>query len=89
MSFSKILYKIKMTKFICLIRSSFLTAHSETLSSGQEIDVSAAVGLLSHNIRIVGEDYSKLYKESFGARVLIGLVTSRGQTYTGDFSVTY
>jgi len=53
------------------------------LSNGQNISVSAAVGLLTHNIKIIGEDYNKLYKQSFGARVIVGLVTSQGQTYTG------
>ncbi|XP_053372863.1 fibrocystin-L-like [Mercenaria mercenaria] len=59
------------------------TAHRETLSNGQEIKVGAAVGMLSRNIKIVGQDYDDLYKESFGARVLVGLVTSEGQAYTG------
>lgn len=59
-------------------------AHYETLSTGHVINVSASVGLLTHNIKVIGQDYSKLYKESFGARVIVGLVTSRGQTYTGN-----
>ncbi|XP_060573258.1 fibrocystin-L-like isoform X2 [Ruditapes philippinarum] len=58
-------------------------AHRETLSNGQEIKVGAAVGLLSRNIKIVGQDYDALYKESFGTRVIVGLITSNGQTYTG------
>ncbi|XP_045210443.2 fibrocystin-L-like isoform X2 [Mercenaria mercenaria] len=59
------------------------TAHHETLPNGQEIKVGAAVGMLSRNIKIVGQDYDDLYKESFGVRVLVGLVTSQGQAYTG------
>lgn len=59
------------------------TAHYETLSNGEQIAVGAAVGLLTHNIRIIGEDYSDLYQESFGARVLVGLVVDKGQVYSG------
>ena len=45
----------------------------------------AAVGLLSRNIKIIGEDYDKLYKQSHGARVLVGLVVNQGETYAGKF----
>lgn len=68
---------------IIRLKLIFLSVHSETLSTGVQLDLGAAVGLLTHNIKVIGEDYSKLYKESFGARVLVGLVTSQGQTYTG------
>jgi hypothetical protein len=47
------------------------------------ISIGAAVGLLSRNIKIIGEDYDKLYKESYGARVLVGLVVDKGETYAG------
>lgn len=63
----------------------YLAAHYETLSNGQNISVGAAVGLLSHNIKIIGQDYDNLYKESYGARVLVGLVVDKGQTYAGMF----
>ncbi|WAR05573.1 PKHL1-like protein, partial [Mya arenaria] len=58
-------------------------AYEETLTTGQQLNLAAGVGLLSHNIRVVGEDYSELYTESFGARVLVGLITHQSQTYTG------
>ncbi|KAL4228989.1 Fibrocystin-L [Mactra antiquata] len=58
-------------------------AISEILSNGEAINVGAGVGLLTRNIKIIGEDYTDLYKESFGARVLVGLVVSEGRTYTG------
>ncbi|XP_060603397.1 fibrocystin-L-like isoform X3 [Ruditapes philippinarum] len=57
-------------------------AHKETLANGLVISMGAAVGLLSHNIKIIGEDYDKLYTESYGARVLVGLVKG-GKTHTG------
>ncbi|XP_052805044.1 fibrocystin-L-like isoform X2 [Mya arenaria] len=58
-------------------------AHNEMLNSGYTIDVGAGVGLLSHNIKVIGEDYGDLYDESFGARVLVGLIVYNGQAYTG------
>ena len=59
------------------------TAHQETLSNGLEVKLGAGVGLLTRNIKSVGESYDDIYKESFGARVLVGLVSVDGQTYTG------
>ena len=47
------------------------------------MDLAAPVGLLTRNIKVIGEDYDKLYKESFGARILVGLYARPGQTYTG------
>ena len=37
--------------------------------------MSAEVGLLTRNIKIVGENYTRLIQDSFGARVLIGKYT--------------
>ncbi|XP_052286416.1 fibrocystin-L-like [Dreissena polymorpha] len=58
-------------------------AHYELLNSGHEIDVGAGVGLLSHNIKVIGEDYEDMYEESFGARILVGLVVHEGRSYSG------
>ena len=51
--------------------------------------MAAEVGLLTKNIKIVGEDYGDLQSEAFGARVLVGTyyddVTDTemtGQTHT-------
>ncbi|XP_062842250.1 fibrocystin-L-like [Trichomycterus rosablanca] len=45
------------------------------------------VGLLSRNIKIVGEDYPALYKESFGARVLVGAFTNQGINFRGKAQI--
>lgn len=58
-------------------------ASSETLSNGQSYSLSAEVGLLTRNIKIIGEEYSKMDEESFGARVLIGLTADTTRSYTG------
>lgn len=39
--------------------------------------MSAEVGLITRNIKIVGEDYRRLIPESFGARVIVGKYTDR------------
>ena len=58
-------------------------ANTEVLTNGLEIPMGAAVGLLTRNIKVVGEDYGDLYVESFGARVLIGLTAYNNQTSGG------
>ena len=42
---------------------------------GRSYEIKAEVGLLSRNIRIIGADYSDMFSESFGARVIIGMQT--------------
>ncbi|KAJ8334858.1 hypothetical protein SKAU_G00404970 [Synaphobranchus kaupii] len=51
--------------------------------SGRNYSLSADVGLLSRNIKIIGEDYPGLYRESFGARVLVGTFSAGGAQYRG------
>ena len=43
--------------------------------------MAAEVGLLTRNIRVIGNDYNKLFEQSFGTRVIIGTVPGD----TGDF----
>ena len=45
--------------------------------------VAAEVGLLSRNIRIVGENYPEIVEEEFGARVLVSKFEQEGVTYRG------
>ena len=42
---------------------------------GLSYEIKAEVGLLSRNIRIIGADYSDMFSESFGARVIVGIQT--------------
>ena len=60
--------------------------YSESFPNGQSVDLAAPVGLLTRNIKIIGEDYNDLYNEWYGARVLVGLYATASQTYTGKFS---
>jgi len=57
---------------------------SHSLSDGSASwRMAAEVGLLSRNIRIIGEDYPENVEEEFGARVLVGKFTQDDVDYRG------
>ena len=45
--------------------------------------IAAEVGLLTRNIKIIGEDYDEIGEEEFGARVLVTKFEQEGTTYRG------
>ncbi|CAL8298854.1 unnamed protein product [Lota lota] len=45
--------------------------------------LSADVGLLTRNIKVIGQDYPQLFEESFGARVIVGTYSWEGIDYRG------
>ncbi|XP_017158739.1 PKHD1 like 1, tandem duplicate 1 [Poecilia reticulata] len=49
--------------------------------------LAADVGLLSRNIRIIGEEYPAMMVESFGARLLVGTFSSGGVSYQGKAQI--
>ena len=54
-----------------------------TLPDGQTFKLQGEVGLLTRNVKIVGNDYEEIIDEQFGARVLVGEFEQEGITYTG------
>jgi len=46
-------------------------------------NIAAEVGLLTRNIKIIGEDYPEIGEEEFGARVLVSKFTQEGTEYRG------
>ena len=46
-------------------------------------NISAEVGLLSRNIKIIGQSYPEIGEEQFGARVLVSKFTQEGTEYRG------
>ena len=58
-----------------------ITVSTENIGNGQTFTMAAEVGLLTRNIRVIGNDYNKLFEQSFGTRVIIGTVPGD----TGDF----
>lgn len=46
-------------------------AYSETLSNGAQYEIAAGVGLISHNVKIIGEDYPTVDSDQFGSRIVV------------------
>ena len=46
-------------------------------------NISAEVGLLTRNVKIIGQDYAEMSDEEFGARVLVSKFTQEGTEYRG------
>ena len=57
---------------------------TETIIPGVNVNMAAEVGLLTRNVKIIGEDYPKLQKQAFGARVLVGKYSNGGDEYIGE-----
>ncbi|XP_043922184.1 fibrocystin-L [Protopterus annectens] len=53
--------------------------------TGQNYTLAADVGLLTRNIKIIGEDYPQLIEESFGARVLVSTFQYNGAQLRAAF----
>lgn len=49
-------------------------------ATDQSYTLAGDVGLLTRNIKIIGEDYPDWYTESFGARVLVGSIWTNDDT---------
>ncbi|KAM7384668.1 hypothetical protein PAMA_011835 [Pampus argenteus] len=49
--------------------------------------LAADVGLLTRNIKIIGQEYPKMMEESFGARLLVGTFSSAGIDYKGKAQI--
>lgn len=45
--------------------------------------LAADVGLLTRNIKIIGQDYPTMMQDSFGARLLVGTYSWEGIDYKG------
>ncbi|XP_004640150.1 fibrocystin-L [Octodon degus] len=54
----------------------------------QSYTLAADVGLLSRNIKIVGEDYPGWSRDSFGARILVGSFTGNMITFRGNARIS-
>uniref|UniRef100_UPI0037E8D1AF fibrocystin-L-like n=1 Tax=Semicossyphus pulcher TaxID=241346 RepID=UPI0037E8D1AF len=49
--------------------------------------LAADVGLLTRNIKIIGEEYKEMKQESYGARLLVGTFSSDGISYKGKAQI--
>uniref|UniRef100_A0A8B9H868 Polycystic kidney and hepatic disease 1 (autosomal recessive)-like 1 n=1 Tax=Astyanax mexicanus TaxID=7994 RepID=A0A8B9H868_ASTMX len=55
--------------------------------TSQSYRLAGEVGLLSRNIKIIGQDYPQLFSQSFGGRVLVGTFSHAGATYRGKAQI--
>ncbi|KAA0710211.1 Fibrocystin-L Polycystic kidney and hepatic disease 1-like protein 1 [Triplophysa tibetana] len=55
--------------------------------SSKSYQLGGNVGLLSRNIKIIGQEYPEMKTQSYGARVLVGTFTERGITYRGKAQI--
>ncbi|OWK04128.1 hypothetical protein Celaphus_00016362, partial [Cervus elaphus hippelaphus] len=65
--------------------SKVLAERYHVPGTSQSYTLAADVGILSRNIKILGEDYPGWLKESFGARVLVSSFTENMVTFKGVF----
>ncbi|XP_069478234.1 fibrocystin-L [Ambystoma mexicanum] len=78
-------------KSLSLNESLSFTHIAETHQVGNTLDMytlAADVGLLSRNIKIIGNDYPGWYAESFGARVLVSAFSVNGNKYRGSARIS-
>jgi len=54
-----------------------------TLSDGKKFPMRSEVGILTRNVRIVGNDYAEIEEEMFGGRVLVGTFEQDDVEYIG------
>ncbi|XP_078617867.1 fibrocystin-L-like isoform X2 [Branchiostoma floridae x Branchiostoma japonicum] len=59
-----------------------------TLDDGTTYTMAAEVGLLTRNVKIIGDDYPNLFKESFGARLMVSKFADETKEYIGYARVT-
>ncbi|KAF3822699.1 hypothetical protein GH733_008073, partial [Mirounga leonina] len=88
-SIVKILHDQKILILNDTLSYTHLAERYHVPGTGQSYTLAADVGILSRNIKILGEDYPGWFKESFGARVLIqehGSSYIRGCAFHNGFS---
>lgn len=59
--------------------SSDHIAYSESLPNGQSYTIAARVGLLTHNVKLIGGEYPKQQEDQFGFKLRVGVFTFLGE----------
>ncbi|KAK3107032.1 hypothetical protein FSP39_005622 [Pinctada imbricata] len=57
-------------------------SHTEQ-ADGWTLEMKAEVGLLTRNVKVIGEAYNGMEQESFGARIIVGRTSQGSTTYIG------
>nr|XP_010954142.1 fibrocystin-L isoform X1 [Camelus bactrianus] len=87
-SIVKILHDHKLLILNDTLSYTHLAQSYHVPATGQSYTLAADVGILSRNIKILGEDYPGWFKESFGARVLVSSFTENAMTFKGNARIS-
>ncbi|CAO2602354.1 Pkhd1l1 [Lemmus lemmus] len=85
---AKILHGHKILVLNDSLSYTHLAERQQIPGTGQSYTLAADVGILSRNIKIVGEDYPVWSRESFGARILVGSFTESMMTFKGNARIS-
>nr|XP_048313021.1 fibrocystin-L isoform X3 [Myodes glareolus] len=85
---AKILHGHKILVLNDSLSYTHLAERQQIPGTGQSYTLAADVGILSRNIKIVGEDYPVWSRESFGARILVGSFTRDMMTFKGNARIS-
>ncbi|KAL5019598.1 hypothetical protein ScPMuIL_002490 [Solemya velum] len=58
-------------------------AYTENLPGGDVVTMAAEVGVLTRNIKVMGKDYDDMFRQSFGARIVVGISSHDGKPAIG------
>ncbi|XP_044933989.1 fibrocystin-L [Mustela putorius furo] len=87
-SIIKILHDQKILILNDTLSYTHLAERYHVPGTDQSYTLAADVGILSRNIKILGEDYPGWFKESFGARVLVSSFTQNMMTFKGNARIS-
>ena len=68
-----------------IINIVFISVTTQALNSdaSKTVTMAAEVGLLTRNVKIIGEEYPEQINQAFGARVIVGQFSQVGKLFTG------
>ncbi|MBZ3876694.1 Fibrocystin-L [Sciurus carolinensis] len=84
----KILHGNKILILNDSLSYTHLAERYQVPETGQSYSLAADVGILSRNIKVVGEDYPGWAKDSFGARILVSSFTGNMMTFQGNARIS-
>ncbi|XP_004431348.1 PREDICTED: fibrocystin-L [Ceratotherium simum simum] len=87
-SIIKILHDQKILILNDTLSYTHLAGRYHVPGTSQSYTLAADVGILSRNIKILGEDYPGWFEESFGARVLVSSFTENMMTFKGNARIS-
>ncbi|XP_076961678.1 fibrocystin-L [Callospermophilus lateralis] len=87
-SIVKILHGNKILILNDTLSYTHLAERYQVPGTDQSYSLAADVGILTRNIKIIGEDYPGWTKDSFGARILVSSFTGNMMTFKGSARIS-